>query len=100
MEAILRHEMLHVFRRDNLAMAMHMLVETVFWFHPMVWRMECRLIEERERACDEAVIEAGTDAEVYADSILQDLAQVSIACRCITGFQGHQVDVSPPLAHP
>jgi bla regulator protein blaR1 len=71
MEAILRHEMLHVFRRDNLAMAMHMLVETVFWFHPMVWWMECRLIEERERACDEAVMEAGTDAEVYADSILQ-----------------------------
>jgi bla regulator protein blaR1 len=46
-------------------------VETVFWFHPMVWWIECRLIEERERACDEAVIEAGTEAEVYADSILQ-----------------------------
>jgi bla regulator protein BlaR1 len=71
MEAILRHEMLHIYRRDNLAMAMHMLVETVFWFHPMVWQVECRLIEERERACDEAVVEAGTEAEVYADSILQ-----------------------------
>lgn len=71
MEAILRHEMLHIYRRDNLAMAMHMLVETVFWFHPMVWQMESRLIEERERACDEAVMEAGTEAEVYADSILQ-----------------------------
>jgi uncharacterized protein (TIGR03435 family) len=71
MEAILRHEMLHVHRRDNLAMAIHMLVETVFWFHPMVWQMECRLIEERERACDEAVMDAGTEAEVYAASILQ-----------------------------
>ncbi|MCU1322726.1 MAG: hypothetical protein JWM43_2375 [Acidobacteriaceae bacterium] len=71
MEAILRHEMLHIYRRDNLAMAMHMLVETVFWFHPMVWQMERRLIEERERACDESVMEAGTEAEVYADGILQ-----------------------------
>ncbi|HTF66585.1 MAG TPA: M56 family metallopeptidase [Edaphobacter sp.] len=71
MEAILRHEMLHVSRRDNMTMAVHMLVETLFWFHPMVWWMERRLIEERERACDEAVMEAGTDAKIYAGSILQ-----------------------------
>lgn len=28
--------MLHVYRRDNLAMAMHMLVETAFWFHAVL----------------------------------------------------------------
>lgn len=71
MEAILRHEMLHVSRRDNLAMALHLFVATVFWFHPVVWWIQQRLIHERERACDEAVVEAGTDAGVYADSILQ-----------------------------
>ncbi len=93
MEAILKHEMLHVSRRDNMTLALHMLVETVFWFHPLVWWMGGRLIEERERACDEAVMEAGTEAEVYASSILQ-------ACRfcleaplpCVAGISGAELN--------
>jgi bla regulator protein blaR1 len=34
LEAIVAHELCHVRRRDNLATAMHMVVEAVFWFHP------------------------------------------------------------------
>ncbi len=37
LEAILAHELWHVRRRDNLAAAIHMLVEAIFWFHPLVW---------------------------------------------------------------
>ena len=40
----------------NLTAALHMLVETVFWFHPMVWWMERQMVKEREQACDEAVV--------------------------------------------
>jgi len=57
-EAIVAHELAHVRRRDNLTAALHMLVETVFWFHPAVWWMERRMVKEREQACDEAVVEA------------------------------------------
>ena len=32
LEAIVAHEVWHVLRRDNLAAAMHMMVEAVFWF--------------------------------------------------------------------
>ena len=63
MEAMLAHEVAHVRRRDNLTAALHMLVEAMFWFHPLVWWMERRLVEERERACDEEVVEMGGDAE-------------------------------------
>ncbi len=35
-EAILRHELCHIRRRDNLATSIHMLVEALFWFHPLV----------------------------------------------------------------
>jgi beta-lactamase regulating signal transducer with metallopeptidase domain len=35
-EAILAHEVMHVVRRDNLAAALHMIVQTLFWFHPLV----------------------------------------------------------------
>ncbi|HEY1744263.1 MAG TPA: M56 family metallopeptidase [Granulicella sp.] len=88
-EAIVAHELMHVRRRDNLSALLHMLVEAAFWFHPMVWWMERRLVEERERACDEAVVERGGDAATYAESLLK-------ACRfcvesplvCVSGITG------------
>lgn len=71
LEAILAHELSHVRRRDNLSASIHMLVEAIFWFHPMVWWLGARLVEERERACDEQVLELGSDRQVYAESILK-----------------------------
>ncbi len=55
-DAILAHELCHVRRRDNLTAAIHMAVEAIFWFHPLVWWIGKRLLAERERACDEAVL--------------------------------------------
>jgi uncharacterized protein (TIGR03435 family) len=68
--AILMHELCHIRHRDNLSAALHMVVEALFWFHPLVWWIGARLIEERERACDEAVIAEGSRADVYAESIV------------------------------
>lgn len=71
LRAIVAHELCHVRRRDNLAAALHMLVETVFWFHPLVWWLGARLLDERERACDEEVLRAGIEPRVYAEGILR-----------------------------
>jgi uncharacterized protein (TIGR03435 family) len=68
--AIIAHEMAHVRRRDNLMATVHMLVEILFWFHPLVWWINTRLMEERERACDESVLQSGNQADLYAESIL------------------------------
>src|SRR5688572_3208767 len=54
--AVVAHEVCHVRRRDNLTAAIHMAVEAVFWFHPMVWWIGARLVATREQACDEHVI--------------------------------------------
>jgi bla regulator protein blaR1 len=70
MNAILAHELCHVRRRDNLLVFPHMIVEMVFWFHPLVWWIGARLMEERERACDEDVVRGGADPNVYAEAIL------------------------------
>jgi bla regulator protein BlaR1 len=70
LEAILKHELCHVRRRDNLAAAVHMTVEALFWFHPLVWWIGSRLMEERERACDEEVLRDAAEPEVYAEGIL------------------------------
>ena len=70
LEAVLAHELCHFRRRDNLTGAIHMLVETIFWFHPLVWWIRTRLIEERERACDDDVLNVVSDARIYAEGIL------------------------------
>ena len=88
-EGILAHELVHVRRHDNLTAAVHMLVEVVFWFHPMVWWIESRMLQERERACDEAVVLLAGRPEVYAEGLLK-------ACRfcaespliCVSGITG------------
>jgi TonB family protein len=71
LQAVITHEACHLRRRDNLLAALHMLVETLFWFWPPVWWLGTRLIAERERACDEAVVASGNDPQVYATSILK-----------------------------
>jgi len=70
LRAILAHELSHVRRRDNLTGFVHMLVEAVFWFHPLVWWIGTRLVEEREPACGEEVLRPGSEPEVYAQGIL------------------------------
>ena len=97
-QAILTHEWTHVRRRDNLAAAVHMLVEAIFWFHPLVWWIGARLVEERERACDEAVFSQGHEPEVYAEGILK-------VCRfylesqlpCVAGVTGS--DLTKRIEH-
>jgi uncharacterized protein (TIGR03435 family) len=68
--AIVAHELWHVRRRDNLSSAIHMVVEALFWFHPALWWIRARLVEERERACDEAVLRMGNDPQEYAEGIV------------------------------
>lgn len=88
-EAVLAHELCHIRRRDNLTAALHMLVEAVFWFHPLIWWLGFRLIDERERACDELVVTLGHDRETYAQSIL-DVCEQYVATRlaCAPGISG------------
>jgi bla regulator protein blaR1 len=89
LEAILAHELWHVRRGDNLAAALHMVVEAIFWFHPMVWWLGTRLVEERERACDEEVLESGSERQIYAESILRICEFcVGSPLTCVSGVTG------------
>jgi uncharacterized protein (TIGR03435 family) len=89
MDAILAHELCHVRRRDNLTAALHMLVEALFWFHPAVWWIRAKLLEERERACDEAVLVSSREAVVYAEGILNVCKfYVEAPMNCVSGVAG------------
>ena len=68
---IVAHELCHWRRWDNLTGAIHMLVQTLFWFHPFVWWIGSHLLAERERACDECVVDSAGDPSTYAQSIVE-----------------------------
>jgi uncharacterized protein (TIGR03435 family) len=89
LDAILAHEMCHVRRRDNLTGAIHLVVEAIFWFHPLVWWIGARLVEERERACDEAVLQSGSDPHIYAEGILNVCKfYMEAPLACVSGITG------------
>jgi bla regulator protein BlaR1 len=70
-EAIVAHEVCHIVRRDNLLALVQIAVTAAFWFHPLVWWIGKRLVDERERACDERVLARGRPPGTYAESILE-----------------------------
>jgi RND family efflux transporter MFP subunit len=89
LEAILAHELTHIRRRDNLTAALHMLVEAVFWFYPPVWWIGAQLVNERERACDEAVLSLGNEPGAYAEAILNVCKlYVESPLTCVSGVTG------------
>ena len=89
LEAVLAHEVWHVRRRDNLAAALHMLIQALFWFHPLVWWVGGRLVEERGLACDEQVLQLGNAPHIYAESILKTCEFcVESPLACASGITG------------
>jgi bla regulator protein blaR1 len=98
LEAIVAHELWHVRRRDNFAAVLHMIVEAIFWFHPLVWWLGARLVEERERACDEEVVGLGGERRIYAESILKVCEFcVGSPLACVSGVTGS--DLKKRMVH-
>ena len=71
LEAVMLHELLHVERRDNLAVILQRAIMALLWFYPLAWLIDRKLSEERERACDEEVLRLRQSPEAYLSGILK-----------------------------
>ena len=92
LEAVVAHELCHVERRDNLTAAIQMVVEAIFWFHPLVWWIGARLVAERERACDEHVLGTLRQPAVYAQGIVNVCKRyVESPLVCVSGVSGSSI---------
>jgi TonB family protein len=69
-DAILCHEILHVRRRDWLAMLAEELVRAGLWFHPAIWWLLGEIQLAREQTVDRAVIDMTRAREQYVDALL------------------------------
>lgn len=72
--AVLRHELEHIRRRDSLSQLIAELGCALFWFNPLMWYAARRLRVEREHACDDAVLSAGSRPADYAAELV-DIAR-------------------------
>jgi beta-lactamase regulating signal transducer with metallopeptidase domain len=86
LQAVIIHELAHVERCDNILANSHRILACIFWFHPIVWLINRKLISEREQACDERVVEIGGSPSAYAASILKIVR--SCSGRKLAGFTG------------
>jgi beta-lactamase regulating signal transducer with metallopeptidase domain len=67
---VLAHELAHVRRWDALTQWVAHVAVVVHWYNPLVWMAARRLRDERERACDDAVLAIGARPSAYADHLL------------------------------
>ena len=91
---VLLHELAHVKRRDCLTHMLAQLACAVYWFNPLAWMAARRIRAERERACDDLVLAAGTPGADYADQLL-DIARAMRAGR----FSSVMASASLAMAH-
>jgi beta-lactamase regulating signal transducer with metallopeptidase domain len=68
--SLLAHELAHVRRHDYLVNLCQSAIETLLYYHPAVWWVSHVIRTEREYCCDDLVVSAFSDRQLYAQALL------------------------------
>jgi len=78
LEPVLLHELAHIKRWDLLVNLVQIVVQAVYFFHPLVWFVNSRIRQERELVCDDlAVLHSGGRCKRYSQSFMRVLEETS-----------------------
>ncbi|MHB9028792.1 MAG: M56 family metallopeptidase, partial [Candidatus Latescibacterota bacterium] len=77
---LLLHELAHIRRLDVLTNWTQIILQTIFFFHPLVWYVNTRIRENREEICDDMVIyHMHGERESYVRSILNTMEEWDVS---------------------
>lgn len=76
-EAIIIHELAHLKRNDFIINLIQTFIETIFFFHPVIWWISSMINNERENCCDDLAITISGDSLAYSKA-LYNLQQIHV----------------------
>jgi beta-lactamase regulating signal transducer with metallopeptidase domain len=99
LEPVLLHELAHVKRWDLLINWVQMVVQALYFFHPLVWFVNSRIRQERELVCDDlAVLHSGGRCKRYSQSFVRVLEETSSDARFLPVASVGMTEHRKPLA--
>ncbi|HKK78661.1 MAG TPA: M56 family metallopeptidase [Phaeodactylibacter sp.] len=70
-EAVIAHELAHIYRRDYLFNILQSLIEALYYFNPAVWWISAYIRMERENCCDDMAVALCGNSLDYAKALMQ-----------------------------
>jgi beta-lactamase regulating signal transducer with metallopeptidase domain len=70
LEMLLAHELAHVLRRDYLVNVLQSVLESLLFYHPVVWWVSNQIRKEREYCCDDLAVSLTGNPQHYAQTLL------------------------------
>ncbi len=87
---ILHHELAHIKRKDGLVQILQIIVQAVYFFHPLVWILNSRINQYREMACDDASVATKRDSHVeysrYLVKIAEEMTLAELGCSSVSAL--------------
>lgn len=72
LKPVLLHEATHIQRKDLWVNLIQIAVQTIYFFHPLVWLVNWKIRQLREEICDDIAIQhLGANKKQYGESILR-----------------------------
>ncbi len=69
LRCLLAHELQHIRRHDHLINAIQVVLETILFFHPVIWWLSKQVRLEREYCCDQTALQLTGDPKLLAQAL-------------------------------
>ncbi len=77
----LDHELAHIKRCDGIVQIIQIFAKAVYFFHPLVWLLNRKLIDFREMACDDVSVAGNKSSAIVYSRYLIKIAEYMVQSR-------------------
>ncbi len=102
-DVVVKHEMAHIRRRDGLFQFLEVVVQALYFFHPLAMILNRRLREYREMACDDASVGREQSSRIDYSKFLLVLAETAlrppIACESASALMRKKNELLKRVAY-